>query len=190
MVSLSDGHQPVADWQASVQSTWQESQRTAAAVACGPGLYGSQRMVKPFVGQRIPSLMIMHLSSNWSLEKQPRKGESVIVVIITVSFKPIEAKQLARQGIEQNLPPKQTRRPLPLLHVSILLVWLPVIHLFQLSTLSWWRGDATKITRAHLIIAWRKANYFWIFYSIVKPFFYSYCIKSTRDSIPTRTCRT
>ena len=33
----------------------------------------------------------------------------------TVSFKPIEAKQLARQGIEQNLPPKQTRWPLPLL---------------------------------------------------------------------------
>ena len=32
--------------------------------------------------------------------------------ISTVSSKPTEAKQLARQGIEQNRPPKQTRRPL------------------------------------------------------------------------------
>ena len=29
------------------------------------------------------------------------------------SSKSTEAKQLSRQGIEQNLPPKQTRRPLP-----------------------------------------------------------------------------
>ena len=33
----------------------------------------------------------------------------------TVSSKSTEAKQLARQGIEQNLPPKQTRRPLLLI---------------------------------------------------------------------------
>ena len=33
----------------------------------------------------------------------------------TVSSKFTEAKQLAQQGIEQNLSPMQTRRPLPLL---------------------------------------------------------------------------
>ena len=40
----------------------------------------------------------------------------------TISTKPTEAKQLVWQGIEQNLPPKQTRRPWPLL-LSILLLW-------------------------------------------------------------------
>ena len=34
---------------------------------------------------------------------------------LTVSSKSTKAKQLAPQGIEQNLPPKQMRRPLPLL---------------------------------------------------------------------------
>ena len=33
----------------------------------------------------------------------------------TVSSKKINAKQLARQGIKQVMPPKQTRRPLPCL---------------------------------------------------------------------------
>ena len=40
-----------------------------------------------------------------------------------VSSKSTEAKQLARQGMEQNLPPKQTRPPLPLLLSPILLLW-------------------------------------------------------------------
>ena len=34
---------------------------------------------------------------------------------LTFSPKLTKAKQLARQGIEQHLPPKQTERPLPLL---------------------------------------------------------------------------
>ena len=42
-------------------------------------------------------------------------GADFFFLISTVSSKPTEAKQLARQGIEQNLPPKQMQQPLPLL---------------------------------------------------------------------------
>ena len=46
----------------------------------------------------------------------------------TVSSQPREAKQLARQGIEQNLPPKQTRRPLPLLLSPSLFYELAILY--------------------------------------------------------------
>ena len=40
----------------------------------------------------------------------------------TFSFKQTKAKQLARQGIKQILPPKQTQRPLPCLLIPFFLV--------------------------------------------------------------------
>ena len=40
---------------------------------------------------------------------------SAVYLELTVSFKSYETRQLARQRIERILPPKPTRRPLPLL---------------------------------------------------------------------------
>ena len=45
--------------------------------------------------------------------KLDREAKAKNMMNSTVSSKSTEAKQLAQQGIEQNLPPKQTRRPLP-----------------------------------------------------------------------------
>ena len=57
----------------------------------------------------------------------------------TVSFKRTKTKQLTWQGIEQILPPKQTRRPLPsLLFKSFFYGWKPCP--FQYIKAKHWRG--------------------------------------------------
>ena len=54
----------------------------------------------------------------------------------TFSFKQTKVKQLAQQGIEQTLPPKQTRQPLPRLLNSILLLWIRPLALQKIGNIS------------------------------------------------------
>ena len=94
----------------------------------------------PFILFPIPSSIILKLPQTHGIRME-RKAKAKVIAFVwgaefvqflaalavlpqsiwkkwlnsTVSFKTTETKQLARQGIEQILPSKQTRRPLPCL---------------------------------------------------------------------------